>query len=119
MQIPPEAMIGFGITLFLALIGAFWVLLSMLFRQSQDQIAEKFAAFDKSNSEKFAALEESTKELARLEKEFLVFQRDLPLYYVRREDYVRNQSVIESKLDALALKLENWQLKEVAKHDQR
>ena len=50
-----------------------------------------------------------------MEKEFLIFQRDLPLHYVRREDYVRNQTVIESKLDSLALKIENWQLKGVAK----
>lgn len=108
-------LLGFLVTL----ITAFWALLSMLFKQSQNQIADRFTALEKSTSEKFAALEESAKELARIEKEFLIFQRDLPLYYVRREDYVRNQSVIESKLDALALKLENWQLKEVVKHDQR
>lgn len=37
----------------------------------------------------------------QLEKDFLRFQADLPLNYVRREDYVRGQSVIEAKLDAL------------------
>jgi hypothetical protein len=35
----------------------------------------------------------------------------MPLHYVRREDYVRNQTVIEAKLDALALRLENVRLK--------
>ena len=31
----------------------------------------------------------------------------------RREDYIRGQSVIESKLDGLALKIENVQLRAV------
>ena len=37
----------------------------------------------------------------------------MPLHYVRREDYIRGQSVIESKLDGLALKIENVQLRAV------
>lgn len=100
MQIGIVELIGFAVTL----IGAFWALLALLFKQ-----------FESSITRQFVALEEDAKEWARLEREFLVFQRDLPLNYVRREDYVRNQSVIESKLDALAVRLENWQLKEVAK----
>ena len=36
---------------------------------------------------------------------------DLPLAYVRREDFVRNQSVIEAKLDGLALRIENLTLR--------
>ena len=34
------------------------------------------------------------------------FKADLPLNYVRREDYIRGQTVIEAKLDALYNKLE-------------
>ena len=48
---------------------------------------------------------------AALEREFLRFQADLPLQYVRREDYVRGQSVIEAKLDALYNQLEVVQMK--------
>lgn len=51
-----------------------------------------------------------------LERDFLKFRGDLPLEYVRREDFIRNQSVIEAKLDALALHIQNLQLKGV-KHD--
>lgn len=47
----------------------------------------------------------------RLEKEFLSFKADLPLSYVRRDDYIRGQSVIEAKLDSLATKFENAQLR--------
>ena len=39
------------------------------------------------------------------------FQADLPLHYVRREDYVRGQSVLEAKLDGLADKIEKAQLR--------
>lgn len=96
--------IGIGelITFGAALIGAFWTLLTLLFKQ-----------FQKSITKQFEALENDAKEWSRIERELLTFKADLPLNYVRREDYVRNQSVIEAKLDALALKLENWQLKEV------
>lgn len=123
MQIGVVELIGFAITL----IGAFWALLSMLFKQSQDQIAEKFIGLEKSTSEKFLTLENSTaekfasleelaKELARVEKEFLIFQRDLSMNYVRREDYIRNHTVFESKLDALAKMLQDWH-KEVYTHE--
>jgi hypothetical protein len=48
-----------------------------------------------------------------LERQFLEFKAELPLQYVRREDYVRGQSVIEAKLDALYSKLEVVQLREL------
>ena len=47
----------------------------------------------------------------RVERELLEMKADLPLMYVRREDYVRGQSVIEAKLDALYSKLEVVQMK--------
>ena len=47
----------------------------------------------------------------RLEREMLQLKADMPLQYVRREDYIRGQSVIEAKLDAVAVKLENAQLR--------
>ena len=59
-------------------------------------------------------LEEERREtdlMRSIEREFLRFQAELPLQYVRREDYVRNQTVIEAKLDAVASKIENLQLK--------
>ena len=42
---------------------------------------------------------------------WLAEKMDLPLQYVRREDYIRNQTVIEAKLDAVASKLETAQLR--------
>ncbi|NHR06512.1 hypothetical protein HA052_15070 [Chromobacterium haemolyticum] len=56
-------------------------------------------------------LAQQAESVHRLERDFLKFQGDLPLAYVRREDYMRNQTVIEAKLDAVALKIENIQLR--------
>ena len=49
--------------------------------------------------------------ISSLERDFLRFQADLPLHYVRREDYVRGQSIVEAKLDGLATKIDNAQLR--------
>lgn len=49
--------------------------------------------------------------MQNLDRDFMQWKAELPLQYVRREDYIRNQTVIEAKLDAVALRLENWQLK--------
>ncbi len=40
------------------------------------------------------------------ERSILQLRAELPLEYVRREDWIRNQTVIEAKLDALAAKLD-------------
>jgi len=104
MQITLEALIGFSITILITLIGAYWGLLSLVFKQFEQRIERQFQT-----------IEDDAKEWSRIEKEFLHFKAELPNQYVRREDYIRSQTVIESKLDALALKIENWQLKGVAK----
>jgi hypothetical protein len=49
--------------------------------------------------------------ITNLEREFMHFKADLPLHYVRREDYVRGQSIVEAKLDGLAAKIDNAQLR--------
>jgi len=51
----------------------------------------------------------------RVERELLTLKADLPLHYVRREDYIRGQSILENKIDGLGLKLENAQLRAIAK----
>ncbi|WP_374351679.1 hypothetical protein [Chitinimonas sp.] len=49
--------------------------------------------------------------LKRLERDFMNFKADLPIAYVRREDYIRGQSVIEAKLDALYSEVKLVQIK--------
>ncbi|WP_395505963.1 hypothetical protein [Ectopseudomonas hydrolytica] len=66
---------------------------------------------EKRLGERFASQEKEIAKLAELERDFLRFQAELPMQYVHRQDYVRNQTVIEAKLDGLRDKLEVVQMK--------
>ncbi|GKT21675.1 hypothetical protein [Acidovorax sp. SUPP3334] len=54
---------------------------------------------------------EETLQWQRVEREMLKQFAELPMKYVMRDDYIRGQSIIEAKLDGLAGKLENAQLR--------
>lgn len=71
----------------------------LLLAQIEKRLNERFEALE-------AARRESEAGWSRLEREFLEFRADLPLHYVRREDYLRGQAVLEAKLDALYSKIE-------------
>lgn len=67
--------------------------------------------FEKRLDERFSGLEDGHTKALDVERQLFKLQIDLPLQYVRREDYVRNQTVIEAKLDAVASRIENIQLR--------
>lgn len=68
---------------------------------------------EKHQNERFARLEGMLRKTAEnqqhLEKEVNTLKVNLPLDYVRRDDYIRGQTVIEAKLDALYDKLDRAQ----------
>lgn len=112
------------ITLLLAFLGFLGAAGKLLLSQIDRRLNERFATIEKAREEGQATwrqtftqhLDEERREtdlLRNIEREFLRFQAELPLQYVRREDYVRGQSVIEAKLDALYNKLEVVQMKGV------
>lgn len=78
------------------------------------------AQYEKRQDERFNVLMECVKTeneaVARVERDLLIFKEAVANAYVRREDYVRGQSVLESKMDALYSKIEMLQIKG-AKHD--
>ncbi len=91
----------------------FWQLLTALIGLLLTFFAFTFATgkvllsqIDRRLDQRFSSVERAAEDWSRLEKDFLRFQAALPLEYVRREDYVRNQTVLESKIDALAGKFE-------------
>jgi hypothetical protein len=109
------------ITLFILFVSgvasAGWLLLGQVDRR----LDTRFDSMEKSRQEhtthwdgKFRALledqQKGTDAWRNLERDFLKFRGDLPLEYVRREDFIRNQSVIEAKLDAVMLHIQNLQL---------
>lgn len=108
--------------LLLAFLGASFGAGKLLLAQVERRLDERFDTQERTrreNSEhwdqRFQTLERAAREeasqWARVERDLLTLKADLPVLYVRREDYVRNQTVIEAKLDAVALKIENLQLK--------
>lgn len=94
----------------------------VLFSQIDRRLDERFQALEDARKTADTAMqatlnrhaEEEQKVVTRLQaldRDFMQWKAELPLQYVRREDYIRNQTVIEAKLDAVALRIENWQLK--------
>jgi hypothetical protein len=106
------------ITLLLAFFGCVAGFGKILLAEFEKRQGERFDAQEASRKSaqahwdlRFSTLEKGSDEWMRLERDFLKFRAELPMTYVIRDDYVRNQTVIEAKLDALALRLENAQLK--------
>jgi hypothetical protein len=110
------------ITLLLAFFGCVGAFGKLLLAQVEKRQAERFKALEAARQtasehwdQRFTYLENSAKEWVRIERDFLEWKADLPMTYVMRDDYVRNQTVIEAKLDAIAVRQENILLKGAAK----
>lgn len=68
----------------------------------QDQMRELGAKDLRATIERYTAQGEKTAgQLQSLEREFLEWKAEMPVIYVRREDYIRGQTVLEAKQDAL------------------
>lgn len=87
------------ISLMLSFVGLMFTSGKVLLVQIEKRLNERFEALEN-------ARRNSEVSWSRLEREFLEFRAELPLHYVRREDYLRGQAVIEAKLDALSSKIE-------------
>lgn len=127
LQMELSQLIGWAAALLSLFATVVTALVKLLLTQFEKRLADRFAAQDAARQsasrhweDSFAKLidrqDKEAETVKQLERAFMRFQADLPLEYVRREDFVRSQSVIEAKLDGLALKFENVLLKG-ARHD--
>lgn len=111
--------VDFGqlVGLLIAFLGFVFAAGKVLLGQIDRRLTDRFAAMEKARVEstkhwddRFATLESQSRADAanwlKLERDFLKFLAELPLQYVRREDYVRNQTVLEAKLDAVGAKID-------------
>lgn len=98
-------------TLFLGFIAILSAAGKVLLQQIDKRLDMRFASMDEARAQMAKDQEKNTEAWRNLERDFLKFRGDLPLEYVRREDFIRNQSVIEAKLDGLALHFQNMQLR--------
>lgn len=87
------------ITLALTLIGGFGGLLKLLLMQFAGRMEERLEA-----------LAAESRGWRQVERELMQLRVELPERYVRREDYVRNQTIIEGKLDLINSKIELMQI---------
>lgn len=113
------------VTLGCTVLGGYWTLAKVAAGQAQRHLDDRFSAQDvareanhKSLAVRLDGIELVNRDEAaqwqRVERDLLKMQAEMPLHYVRREDYIRGQSVIEAKLDALGSKLEAAQLRAAA-----
>ena len=98
------------ITLLLTIVGAFWGMTKMVLAQFARRIDEKDAAW----GQRLDVLAEEYKGLQRLDRDLLALRLELAERYVKRDDYIRGQTVIEAKLDAINSELRNVQIRQGA-----
>ncbi|EAU6991983.1 hypothetical protein MMG36_002363 [Salmonella enterica subsp. enterica serovar Newport] len=98
IQVEFWTLVGFLISF----IGAICGLARWLFSNAEARQAARFMSLEQT-------MKETATRWSTLEREFLEFRAQLPVDYVRREDYIRGQTVIEAKLDAVYEKLDNVQ----------
>ncbi|ATE60153.1 hypothetical protein [Thauera sinica] len=119
IQIELWALLTFLAGLLLAFFGAAFTGGRILLAQVERRLDERFGAQEKAREEgkshwddRFGALEAAVKtatgEAVRIERELLSLKAELPVTYVLREDDIRRQSVIEAKIDGLAVRFETW-----------
>ena len=91
----------------IGLLGAFFGVLKLGVAAIERRLDQRFELMDS----RFEELAKDSDRLRQVEIGLERLRGEMPIHYVRREDYVRNQAVLEAKLDALSLKIENVQLK--------
>ncbi len=100
------------IMLLIAIAGVMISTVKILWGRIEQSLNQNFKATNEKLESVARQAEESQRELRQLERQLYQLEIDLPKNYVLRDDYIRGQTVIEAKLDAVASKLENVQLKQ-------
>jgi tetrahydromethanopterin S-methyltransferase subunit G len=122
LQVEFWTLVSVSITLLGAVVGLFWAMIRNLIGQSLGRLNERFEMLVQSQRESDAelarrlelidrAMREESTHSQRIERELYQLKAELPERYVQRDDYVRGQSTIMAKLDALAMKVDNANLR--------
>lgn len=100
-----------------AVFGVVWGVVKVALTQAQRhqdtshaQLIQRLETIEKANQTEAG-------QWHRIEREILQLKSELPLNYVRREDYVQAVATIMAKLDAMSLRFENILLKGVRGND--
>lgn len=104
-------------TVIVALLSAGWLLVTLIVNQFTTRLDERFQSQDELRKQREIALDEKFRKIEshikaegegwrQIERDLLELRAALPLQYVRREDAIRQEVIIHSKLDALAAKID-------------
>lgn len=104
------------ISLLIIVISTMVTAVKILWSRIEKSLEQNFSATNKKIEDVAKLAEKGQEEIRELERKVYQIEIDLPRQFVAREDYIRGQSVIEAKLDAVANKLEIVQLKQVMSH---
>lgn len=73
---------------------------------SHQQLSGRLDAIEQANRDE-------SLQWSRVERELLHLKAELPLHYVRREDYIRGQTVIEAKIDSVIAKVDTMRFRAI------
>lgn len=86
-------------------VGGFWALVKVIVAQFEKRLDERFEMQEEARADGRSQYEERFGRLEtehhQLEREHMKLLAELPREYVRREDNIRFETVINAKLDAL------------------
>jgi predicted Holliday junction resolvase-like endonuclease len=106
------------ITLLLAFFAAVGLAARVFLGLINQGLDDRFRALKEASATANSNLHEELKRQGRdiqkmqdLERQFLQFQAELPNQYVRRDDYIRSQTVIEGKIDRIVQMVSTLQIK--------
>lgn len=105
-----------------ALLAGFWALAKIISKQNTAIVNGRFDTHEALDAVHYTQLEKrldgieltaqvEANQWQRVERELLNLKAEIPVHYVRRDDYIRGQSVLEAKIDGLGMKMENAQLR--------
>ena len=92
------------------LIAGAWALVKIVVSQFEKRLDDRFVSLEAARTAaqnqwdgRFRLIEEGQREM---ERDVSRLREELPMHYVRREDHIRHETVINAKLDALAAKID-------------
>lgn len=94
------------LSLGIAVLGAFFALAKLMLSSQLSHIAAGFAAQNARLEKIEQASREDANNWQRAERELLLLKAELPLNYVRRDDFVQAIGGISTRIDNFALRVE-------------
>lgn len=123
-----SASIGFGdlfsmVAVVAALVGGAWALVKVVVAQFEKRLDERFAiqerAREEGRREWDGRLRRNEDVAHKTDRALLELKAELPVNYVRREDHIRFETVIDAKLAALNSKLDLISERQLKEQQQR